>query len=187
MHASMSSDGWQVLLSPILWSAGGATREAALFWKIADANDAANQGNAIPGGIITVHNGSTTGDFFIGAIYSFTADDGFAEDPVEDLTQNSASGTSVTMNTVTPEGDNRLGVSLVMVANNNVTLGASTGESGADWVEETQKTGAGSLNYIWQIQTCDLSDGEEVSGGASALSGSADWVNVSFALAPADV
>jgi hypothetical protein len=183
MHASMSGDGWaEVTGSPFVDGTG--ISEAALFWKIADASDVAGQGTAIPGGVTTSHNGSTTTDRMYTYIHRFTAADGFAATPFEDVSGSTGGGTGdVSMNTVTPTDINRLGVTHIAMNQDNQAVASSTGESGSDWAEVVEHEGAAELNS--QVQTCDLSAGDPVSGGSSTHASSAGWITMSYALVPA--
>lgn len=185
MTAGMSGAGWaEASGSPAAFPT--AIHEAAFFWKIADASDVTNQGTAIPGGLTVSHNGSTTGDRFGGEIIRFTAADGFAANPFESVSSSNGSGTgNISMNTVTPTDVNRLGVTIIVMSQNDQTVSSSTGESGSDWTEANELNGV--TEFTIQVQTCSLSSGSPVSGGACTHASGANWCVYSFALVPADV
>jgi hypothetical protein len=183
-HADLIADGWaEAPESPVPFN--GTFCEAAVFWKEADANDVANAGANIPGGITVSHNGSTSGDFFVGLIDRFTAANGFAATPHESADSSVGVGTgNISMNTVTPTGINRLGVTYVLMTQDNQAVSPATGETGGNWVEEIEDEGMGGLEVTVQLQTADLSAGDAISGGESTHASSAAWAVWSAALVP---
>jgi hypothetical protein len=183
MHANMTADGWQhVGASPYI----NVTEDQGhlVAWKIATAADAANQGLAIPGGIVA--GGSATSDGLYARIFRFTAADGFHTSPIvnavaKDL--NDVSNTSIAMPDVTPTGNNQLAVAIVGHTA-NVTVAAATGETGGDWIENVDGASATAVAGI-QIQTSGQSGGGAITGGTATASANCIAIAIGFAMKPA--
>jgi hypothetical protein len=183
MHVNMASAGWQhVGASPYAHTNGG--RVLLVAWKIADADDVANQGTAVPGGIVAT--GGATSDGLYARCFRFTAANGFHSSPIVGPTHadpGDVSDTSITMPGVTPSGPNERAVCIIGFTN-QVSVSPATGESGGNWVADVNASSGTSISGM-AVQTSDQSGGGGISGGTATADGSCQAVAVGFALRPA--
>jgi hypothetical protein len=160
---------------------GGANNSRqSLYWRIAGAGEASQT-------VAVTCTGGTTADLVMARIYRFTAADGFAATPIEDIQVNAGTASPLAAPaTVTPTGTNRLAVCFGALASSDATIGSMTGETAGDWTEAVAANsttgGDGSLN----VQTADASAGSAIAGGSIAfdVTTSAHWNTVGFCVVP---
>ena len=146
-----------------------------IYWKIADGTEGGTN-------FVFDPDGTTAGGVWVGRAYRFTGVHQAA--PIEAIANSQGITGAVSPPTVTPLGTNRLGVSLVCVAENG-TIGPFTGESGGDWIEAVAEyVNGGGDNASLQLQTADLSAGTPISGGSVTPSKVQAWSVDSFAIVP---
>lgn len=109
------------------------------------------------------------------ATTSFTEGGGFGSGTVS----------PVSMQSVTTTVAETLAVSFIHI-NDSTAIGASTGETGGDWVEAVAEFSGGSAYQNLQLQIATMASAGTISGGSFAAGGdTTSWGNRAFAIKPA--
>lgn len=129
-------------------------------------------------------------DVALGVMQRWTAANGFDDSPVEDLiTSADTTSDTVSANSVTPAGLNRLGVSIALLWDNSTGVAAFTGATGGTgaWTERNSAQTSLGTDATIQVQTIDLSGGagDAVSGGSYTVGSNVFYRVVSWAWVPA--
>jgi hypothetical protein len=189
MHRNDDSDG----VGPATitdWNAfagnpyGGTNNSRqSLYWRIAGAGEA-NQTVSV------TCTGGTTADLVMARIYRFTAANGFASPPIEDIEVNAGTASPMEApSSITPTALNRRAVCFGAIATSDSTIGSMGSETAGDWIEAVTANsttgGDGTLN----VQTADASAGTAIQGGSIAFttSTSSHWNTVGCCLVPATI
>lgn len=156
---------------------GTGTRAAVGFgWKIGNGSETAVN--------VTIGGGSGT-DRFLGRVYRFTATNGFANPPIQNIgTQvTSGSSTSMGMPSVTRVTPNDLALA-VCAAYSSTTMAAATGETGGNWTEVVGESAA--TNGTIGIQRSAYT-GATISGGTSTLGTAGIKTTIGCSIVPASI
>lgn len=188
LHADAISAGFTNITGSPFTNTGSAAGDYQLLvaWKIAGGGE---DGTTLTNAVTAT--GGTSTDGFHGFIFRMTAADGFAAMPIESIVSdldNASLAQSQGGPTITPTDVNRRGVS-IMAGNNDPTgVGVYAGASGGTWVEAFESNSTFGVGGMFiQIQTCDLSAGNAISGGTMTWTGGTNVIQVAFAAVPANV
>lgn len=150
-------------------SAGvGGLTAAAYFYKVADGSEDST----------SVTSTGTASGFVFGDVQSYVFSNSGTGGHDACGGSNSGSSSNPAFASLTTTTSNALAVGLTC-ANNTVTIGSTTGETGGNWTEAAAEDAPTSM---LQCQTAQMVSAGTLSGGTSTLSLSAEWFTFSFAL-----
>lgn len=148
---------------------GDATVSVGAFYKIATGSESGTIAMTCTGAFITA------GQI---ARYSTSA----LTSPTEGAATNSGSSASAAPSSVTTAGADRLVICLIATDSSSTTTAAISGATGGTWTESAAEQTGISLTNDYQHSAIAVAG--TLSGGTAALSGSAAWRSITFALKP---